>query len=791
MATRSVKRRSKWAALAAAAALCAAATARADSETVDGVTWVYDATNGAATVTWAQPMGGAMVVPAVLGGVPVERIGSDVFSGCGGLVSVEIPEGVKSIGWNAFRNCSGLEAVELPDSLEEFGFGVFYGCGRLKSVALGTGARSFGEQLFTACGALERIDVAPGNPYCESLDGVLFSKGRKKLICCPGGRKGSYAVPDGVEEIGTYALAQCGGLASVSLPGSVKTIRSFAFAYSGGLEEIVLREGVQRIETYAFYQCARLAEVELPSSVATLGQGVFWGCRELEEIRVAPGSAAFESADGVLFSKGMGMLVCCPGAKPGAYEIPDGVTCISTQAFSGCSRLTAVTFPDSVEEIGVYSFYDCGGLEEVAIGRGVKVVRSYAFCHCGGLKTVSIPASLESIEMRGFYDCSALESFSVDPASAHFESDGGVLFTKGKGELIGYPPTKAGPYAVPAGVTNISWDAFYRCNGLTAVSIPGSVSRIGYEAFRECAGLVSVEMSEGVRDILTFAFHGCPALLEVSLPASVREIDHYAFAGCESLQRIEVAPGSAYFESSDGVLFTKGLRKLVCCPSGRTGRYVIPDGVEAIGGNAFGSCAKLTELVLPDGVVDVQGGAFSGCGGLTELTLPASVTNVGSYAFDSCGNLAVLRVPASWKGTAILKLSGLPEGCEIVYYPTGTSSTPVPVPYSWLEKRAEEILEREGGDYEAAANADAANGLPVWECYMVGLSVTNAEAVFKVKSISFADGKATVEWDPDLNEGGTKSNRTYRVEGKPTITNEWDAVGEDSQFFRVWVEMPK
>lgn len=787
---RSGKWRISWMVAVATVALCAA-TARADSEVVDGVTWVYDVTNGTATVTWAQPMGGNMAVPATLGGLPVVGIGGDVFSKCGGLVSVAIPEGVKSIGGNAFRECSGLEAVGIPDSLEEFGFGVFYGCGNLKSVVLGTGARSFGEQLFTACGALESIDVAPGNPYCESLDGVLFSKGGKKLICCPGGRQGAYAVPDGVEEIGDYALAQCGELTSVTLPGSVKTIKSFAFAYSGNLEEVVLREGLERIQTYAFYQCGRLAAVEIPSSVAAIGHGAFEGCRELEAIRVAPGNARFESADGVLFSKGMASLLCCPGAKPGAYAIPDGVTCVATQAFSGCTRLTAVSFPDSVEEIGVYSFYDCGGLEDVAIGRGVKAVRSYAFSHCRGLKTVSIPASLESIEMRAFFDCSALESVSVDADNAHFESDGGVLFTKGKGELICYPPTKAGPYAVPAGVTNISWDAFYRCNGLTAVSIPGSVSRIGYEAFRECAGLMSVEMAEGVRDILTFAFHGCPALVEVALPASVRGIDHYAFAGCESLQRIEVAPGSAYFESADGVLFTKGLRTLVCCPSGRTGRYVIPDGVEAIGANSFGSCAKLTEVVIPDGVVDVGGGAFSGCGGLTEMTLPASVTNVGSYALNNCGNLAVLRVPASWQGTAMLKPAAVPEGCDIVYYPTETSSTPVPVPYVWLEKQAPEILEREGGDHEAAANAVATNGVPVWGCYLAGLSVTNAESVFRVKSISFPDGKATVEWEPDLNEGGTKSNRTYRVEGLRTMTNKWNSAEPDSQFFRVWVGMPK
>ena len=116
---------------------------------------------------------------------------------------------------------------------------------------------------------------------------------------------------------------------------------------------------------------------------------------------------------------------------------------------------------------------------------------------------------------------------------------------------------------------------------------------------------------------------------------------------------------------------------------------------------------------------------------------------------------------------------------------------PVPVPYSWLEKRATDILEREGGDYEATANAVATNGVPVWECYLAGLSVTNEEAVFRVKSLSFLNGKATVEWEPDLNEDGTKSNRAYRVEGKNTMTNEWGPAEADSQFFRVWVGMTK
>lgn len=50
-------------------------------------------------------------------------------------------------------------------------------------------------------------------------------------------------------------------------------------------------------------------------------------------------------------------------------------------------------------------------------------------------------------------------------------------------------------------------------------------------------------------------------------------------------------------------------------------------------------------------------------------------------------------------------------------YPTATSTTPDPVPYVWLDANAKPIVTRFYGDYEAAGNADAANGVnKVWEC---------------------------------------------------------------------------
>ncbi len=93
--------------------------------------------------------------------------------------------------------------------------------------------------------------------------------------------------------------------------------------------------------------------------------------------------------------------------------------------------------------------------------------------------------------------------------------------------------------------------------------------------------------------------------------------------------------------------------------------------------------------------------------------------------------------------------------------------------------------------YESAAKEDAANGLnKVWECYVAGLNPTNATDVFRAVISIGADGEPVVGWEPDLNEGGTKHERVYTVEGKENLTDSWAPTNSASRFFRVKVSMP-
>ena len=115
----------------------------------------------------------------------------------------------------------------------------------------------------------------------------------------------------------------------------------------------------------------------------------------------------------------------------------------------------------------------------------------------------------------------------------------------------------------------------------------------------------------------------------------------------------------------------------------------------------------------------------------------------------------------------------------------------VKIPVTWLDGNAPAAVAAAGGDYEAAARAIAANGADkVWQCYLSGVSPTNATERF-LAHIAVTNGTADVWWTPDLNEGGTKNERVYTVEGKTNLVDQsWGPTNEATRFFRVKVEMP-
>ena len=132
------------------ALLCA--TAKGASETIDGVTWYYDAIGETSRIYNNDRLAvvgtGNLTIPDVLGGKPVVSIGNYAFKYCVGVTGVTIPNSVTNIGDFAFYECSALASVVIPCGVKTIGEDAFYSCRSLTDVVIPDSVTSIGREAF-------------------------------------------------------------------------------------------------------------------------------------------------------------------------------------------------------------------------------------------------------------------------------------------------------------------------------------------------------------------------------------------------------------------------------------------------------------------------------------------------------------------------------------------------------------------------------------------------------------------------------------------------------------------
>lgn len=119
----------------------------------------YGVDNGTAAITKYKGAGGAVEIPATLGGYPVTGIQMQAFIECTSLKSVSMPESMTWIGDSAFAGCTGLEQVEFSPNLTTIGPNSFYSCNGLTSVVIPDKATSIESLAFFGCLNLESITI--------------------------------------------------------------------------------------------------------------------------------------------------------------------------------------------------------------------------------------------------------------------------------------------------------------------------------------------------------------------------------------------------------------------------------------------------------------------------------------------------------------------------------------------------------------------------------------------------------------------------------------------------------
>ena len=579
----------------------------------------------------------------------VTSIGSYAFAGCSGLTEVMFPNSVTNIGGVAFMDCSGLMELALPGSVVEIGTSAFRGCSGLTEVEIPHGVKAIGGGVFSDCSSLTKITVEPGNENYVSQNGLLLTKDGKTL-------------KEGVN-------------GTVVIPSSVTRINNFAFSGRDSLTQVTIPNGIREIGWFAFSGCDSLTKVVIPSSVVNIEPRAFVSSG-LTSIAVEEGNEFYSSRNGMLLSKDGTTLI--QGVN-GEVEFPPCVRMIGEMAFMRCSGLTRLVIPDSVTNIASKAFAYYRDLTDAWLPRHLEgKFSANVFEDCGNMTlhyydrayTVTFQTEEGIVEQR---QCPAGMSFDTLPPSpsrdgyafegwwtavdgeqaseATVVTNSVTYYAKWRGTATVDDYTYT--YSVLNGQAEIgasnTWTTAVSPKPTGHVAVPSSlggfpVMGIGAYAFGDCYGLEGVTIPEGVTTIGEWVFSRCQ-FEDMTIPKSVTSIGRYAFNGCSKLKSVHISDLTAWCQIKFGY-HANPLREAheLYLNGERVTKLVLPEGLKAVGADAFAGCSGLTEVTIPDGVTAIGNSAFSGCSGLTEVTIPNGVTAIGNSAFSGCSGLTEVTI---------------------------------------------------------------------------------------------------------------------------------------------------
>lgn len=318
-----------------------------------------------------------IAVPEKISGEQIKAIGYRAF-GNTKAKSITIPEGVTTIDNHAFAGCESLERIVLPESLTSIGEGAFSACYALKEISLPKNLEVIGDRCFEYCHSLERIDAHAENKFFESDEsGILYTKGRDKLICCP----------EAYKNLSTDNITW-------SFEEGVLTIDGV-----GGVGENATAPWHDAMEQS--YGIPPIKWAETPTKKVIIGKDVTSveyivksrnvTYEHIEAFEVHPENRFYTSIDGVLFNKDKTMLVRFPMGK----------------------KLEEYIVPDTVKEYGKTAFVKCN-IDHLVLNDGVERLPSFDSAH---IKKITMPQSVTQIDAvfsgtATRYDTSGLNSIS-------------------------------------------------------------------------------------------------------------------------------------------------------------------------------------------------------------------------------------------------------------------------------------------------------------------------------------------------------------------------------------------
>ena len=274
----------------------------------------------------------------------ITKLEEGVFSGCSNLVGeLVIPAGVKTIGKAAFQQCEKLNGkLVLPEGLEYIGDFAFNKCTSFENTTIKIPASlkkmgedydlngnnvGIGSHFFYNFGAnvrkFETFEVENGNENFVAIDGVLYTKDLKRLVCYPRNKKDTtYEIQEGVELLDQMSIASNMTLQTLVIPDSLIIERKTYPGFTWENDQPLI---------FSLYNYNAIQNIETKET-----------------------NPNYKSVDGVLYTKDLKELVYISSGRTKEVIIPDGVETIRERSiyWSQVARnVSKIYIPSSVVNI--------------------------------------------------------------------------------------------------------------------------------------------------------------------------------------------------------------------------------------------------------------------------------------------------------------------------------------------------------------------------------------------------------------------------------------------------------
>lgn len=615
----------------------------------DGYGVAYTDSEGRSRIKWSHTSEDIVLYAYYVDAIDYVRDGDGYAVKAGPRISqvthLIIPATYTPVPTDENPNPETLKVVSIQDY-------AFLNCTKLVSVSIPNTVRTISLTAFDGCRYIERYEVreieGEIDPVYFAQEGTLLYKnivmqGEVEIALVPATFTGSYRIPDAVTKITQNAFAKT-KLEEIIVPASVKTVARASFSNSTTLKSIVFEQSITEeipltMSDGAIVSCTALVNLTLPARLKKFEKAeheIFSLFGKLENINIVGSfdNAAYSSIDGVLFNAAKDTLLYYPAAHnkdSGVYTLPTAALNIAERAF--------YTNPSSTKIKST--------VKEVYLHANVRTIGAEAFAECDSLTKVVFvaserPAGTMVIGRRAFADCSKL-------AELVFEESGTmtrVTETTEQGEKVSFKFE----YTKSCGVAQIGEEAFEGCS-LQSLLLPSTLTAIGKNAFADNSKLNDIDLSH-VRSDLQFGeyvFRNCRMLESVEIPDNVGYIPfNSVFYNCTKLKSFVVSPDNPnYYADEQGVLYNADVTEIAYYPEGLTGDYVIPDTIKVIGGGVFIGNANMVKITIPASVVNIGNGAFESCVNLSEVLFVEGeeLLTIGDKAFYRCTALKSIKLP--------------------------------------------------------------------------------------------------------------------------------------------------